>query len=161
MANNTKVSIVLNDTFTAPGHLQSQKENYQEVFVGEYPKSQRQAIRKPLRPCLHEDSTKLDRHKKCSDQSEIIPAAESKRVSSDRHKLGSVQDFRHVNTNYFQTGLCLNKVHASHVHTYVCMKDDLQLGKLKEKTVCYSSSIHAHNVVWWQNVRKEFRLGVI
>ena len=53
--------------------------------------------------------------KKCSDRSEIIPAAEPKRVSSDRHKLGPVRDFRHVNTNYFQTGLWLNKVHASHM----------------------------------------------
>ena len=85
-------------------------------------------------PCLHQTGTKLDRQPKrfrlgCSvvvsrclhetviDRSEIIPAAQPKRVFSDRHKLGPVRGFRHVNTNYFQIGLWLNKVHASHVHT--------------------------------------------
>ena len=56
--------------------------------------------------------------KKCSDLSEIIPAAEPKRVSSDRHKLGPVQDFRHVNTNYFRTVLSLNKGQKTLTWTY-------------------------------------------
>ena len=60
--------------------------------------------------------------KKCSDWSEIIPAAEPKRVSPDRHKLRLVRDFSPVNTNYFQTCLWLNKVHASRVHMFTCSR---------------------------------------
>ena len=33
-------------------------------------------------------------------------------VSSNRHEHGAVRDILHVNTNYFQTGLWLNKAHA-------------------------------------------------
>ena len=57
--------------------------------------------------------------KRCSDFFKVIPVAEPKRLSSDRHKYEPVWDFLHVKTNYFKTGLWLDKAHASHVLTRI------------------------------------------
>ena len=71
--------------------------------------------------------------KMCSHWHKVILIAEQKRVSSYRHECEPVWEFLHVNTNCFQSSLWLNKAH---------------------------DATHVHNVVWAQNIRKEFRSGV-
>ena len=134
--------------------------------------------------CLHETGTKLDRHDFVSVAVLSLvavymrPAWKSaqtglrsfrqlikpKRVSPDRHKLGLVRDFSPVNTNYFQTCLWLNKVHASRVHMFTCSRVHVFTCSHVHSSHVHMftcSHNHAYNVVWGENVRKEFRIGLM